>query len=276
MKGVEVVETIDVDTPFGRPSSPVVVGAFDGIEVAFIARHGGDHRIPPHEVPSRANLYALKTLGVRRVLAVNAVGSLREELKPGDLVVPDYLFDRTWGREQTYFEGGLVAHVDAAEPFCSDLRAGLLTGAAQVDALVHFGGTLVVVQGPRFSTKAESAEHRRAGFSIVGMTTQPEATLAREAEMCYAAICVVTDYDVWHATEEAVTVEAVIRTLRSGIGHARALIQATLSSLVREHPCACERSLDSAIVTQQAALDPETIARLQPIVGRALGGPTPA
>ncbi|MBE3118324.1 MAG: S-methyl-5'-thioadenosine phosphorylase, partial [Candidatus Atribacteria bacterium] len=201
MTGLTDTTEHDLKTPFGKPSAPIVVGTLEGKRVAFLARHGIGHHIMPAEVPYRANIYALKALGAERIVSINACGSLREDYAPGHIVIPDQIFDNTRGRARTFFGEGLVAHAGVADPFCPDLSAALETAVMGTGATVHHGGAFIVIEGPRFSTKAESNVYRSWGMSIVGMTAAPEAFLAREAEMCYAVMAHVTDYDVWHVSE---------------------------------------------------------------------------
>ena len=208
------VEEVRPDTPFGPPSDAIVIGTLKDTRVAFLPRHGRGHRILPSELPSRANIYALKTLGVEFVIGVSAVGSLRQELAPLDLTVPDQLIDRTTGRPGTFFGDGLVAHVAFAEPFCPELRRALYEASSDAGATVHDGGALVVIEGPAFSTQAESALYRAWGASLIGMTALPEAKLAREAEMCYAVLACTTDYDCWHESYGSVTAEMIVRNLK--------------------------------------------------------------
>lgn len=227
MAGLTDVQEHDLVTPFGKPSDPIVVGTLPGAgtpRVAFLARHGRGHRLTPTEVNYRANIYALKMLGVQRVVSVSACGSLREDYAPGHIVIPDQLFDQTRGRERSFFGGGLVAHVGSADPFCPALSAQVFAAVKATGAKVHQGGTLITIEGPRFSTRAESYTFQKWGMSIIGMTASPEAFLAREAEMCYACMAHVTDYDVWHVSEAPVTVEMVIRILNQNTASAQQAI----------------------------------------------------
>ena len=214
MPGLEDTEEHRIPTPFGEPSAPIVVGSLEGQPIAFLARHGIGHHINPSEVNYRANIYALKSLGVERIISVNACGSLREDYAPGDIVIPDQLFDMTKNRERTFFDRGLVSHISVAEPFCPDLSAKILSSVQKTGATVHKGGSFITIEGPRFSTRAESNVFRSWDMSIIGMTTAPEAFLAREAEICYGVMAHVTDYDVWHLSEESVTVEMVIKIIQ--------------------------------------------------------------
>lgn len=270
IEGLEQIETRELETPFGAPSSPVVLGVLEGRQVAFLARHGLGHHIMPSEVNYRANLYALKALGVRRVLSVSACGSLREDYAPGDVVIPDQLFDHTLNRRRSFFGRGLVGHVSVADPFCADLSARLAQAVAAAGGTLHRGGTSITIEGPRFSTRAESNTYRAWGMAIIGMTTAPEAFLAREAEMCYAVMAHVTDYDVWHVSEAPVTVEVVVRILEQNAALARQTVRALLRALPEERPCDCGAALQHALITRPDAIPPETRARLGLLVDHRL------
>lgn len=260
------------DTPFGKPSDVIVVGSLQGIRVAFVPRHGRGHIYLPSEVPYRANIYALKKLGVERVIAISACGSLREDYAPGDIVTPDQLYDNTKDeRGRTFFGSGLVAHVGTASPFCDDLGHAIAESVEASGGTVHEGGAFITIEGPRFSTKAESNVFRSWGMSLVGMTTSPEAYLAREAEMCYAVMAHVTDYDVWRASEEPVTVEMVVRTLNANLDLAqRSIANLVLKLAVSERQCTCKDALATAILTDRSKISPEAARRLEPIVGKYL------
>jgi 5'-methylthioadenosine phosphorylase len=269
--GLENVERRQVDTPFGEPSSPVVVGRLEGRRVAFLARHGERHQFNPSQVNYRANLYALKAVGVERVVAVSACGSLRPELEPGRLVVPDQLVDLTRQRPRTFFDEGVVVHLSAAEPFCPDLSDRLAGAAEAAGAPVTRGGTSLTIEGPRFSTRAESQTYRAWGMSIIGMTTSPEAFLAREAELCFTVLAHVTDYDVWHIEEKPVTVERVVQQLQRNAAQAEAVIRRLVISLPVPRPCACPMALQDAFVTPPSALSPEMRSRFGLLVNHYLG-----
>ena len=257
------VKTQDIDTPFGKPSSPIVTGELAGKRVAFLARHGIGHILSPSEVNYRANIYALKSLGVRRILSISACGSLREELKPGHIVVPDQLFDFTRGtRKRTFFEDGIVTHIGTADPFCEELSNEAYRALQEAGATVHKGGTFIAIEGPRFSTRAESNVFRSLGMSIIGMTAAPEAFLAREAEISYAVMAHVTDYDVWHINEEPVTVEMVIRTLNQNTQIAQKAVEILLTHLADEFDCSCQHALETAIITNPEKFNPLTKNRL--------------
>ena len=247
--GLHQVKRVTVSTPFGSPSGPVIIGELDGIRVGFLSRHDQGHRFNPSEINYRANIYALKAIGVRRVISVSAVGSMKESMKPGDVVLPDQFIDLTKRRISTFFEGGVVAHVAFGDPVCASLGATLLAAGRSVGATVHQGGTYLCMEGPQFSTKAESQVYRQWGVSVIGMTNLPEAKLAREAELCYATIALVTDYDCWHETQEPVTVEAILATLCQNVALAKRLLRAALKSAASVTTCACQQALQHAIVT---------------------------
>jgi 5'-methylthioadenosine phosphorylase len=270
LEGLGSVERRTMTTPFGAPSSPILIGDLGGKTVAFLARHGIGHTIAPSEVNYRANVYALKALGIERVISVSACGSLREDYAPGDVVIPDQLFDRTVGRDNTFFGDSVVVHVSVAEPFCHDLSTVLEGSLERSGGNVHRGGALVTIPGPRFSTRAESNTYRAWGMAIIGMTTCPEAFLAREAEMCYAVMAHVTDYDVWHIAEEPVTVERVVRTLQANTRLAQAAIAAVVEGLPSERTCDCGIALQDALITSRSHVSPEARRKLALFLGRYL------
>jgi 5'-methylthioadenosine phosphorylase len=270
MAGLQDVTELDLMTPFGKPSCPVVVGTLAGHRLAFLARHGIGHFISPSEVNYRANIYALKSIGVERIISISACGSLRDDYAPGDIVVPDQLFDLTRERKRSFFGDGLVAHISVAEPFCSDLSEMLYTAAEATSAPLHKGGTFITIEGPRFSTRAESNVYRSWGMSLIGMTTSPEAFLAREAEMCYAVMAHVTDYDVWHISEQPVTVEIVVEILNRNTRVAFQCVQNLAAALSKERGCSCSHALASAVITRPDAIPPETRQRLSLLVDRYL------
>lgn len=263
-------ERMEVDTPFGRPSAPIITGTLAGKRVAFLARHGIGHWISPTEVNYRANIYALKQIGVQRVVSISACGSLRADFAPGEIVIPDQLYDNTKDRERTFFGGGLVVHAGVADPFCPDLSAQLYQAVVRAGANTHMGGTLVTIEGPRFSTKAESNTYRAWGMSIIGMTACPEAFLAREAELCYATMAHVTDYDVWHMEEEPVSVEMVIATLMKNTEVAQQALVYLLENLTEATACQCSDALKNAIITQPDRIPPETREKLGLLVDKYL------
>jgi 5'-methylthioadenosine phosphorylase len=271
MEGLTDVEEYKVVTPFGDPSDAVVVGTLGGVRVAFVARHGRGHRIMPTKVNYRANIFALKSLGVEQVISISACGSLREHLHPGEIVVPDQLFDFTKKREYTFFGNGLVAHIGTADPYCARLSILLAEAVEEAGGTVHRGGRFITIEGPRFSTKGESHTYRAWGMDIIGMTACPEAFLAREAEMCYATMAHVTDYDVWHETEETVSVEMLLATLAANAALAQRALRILIPRLaVAGRDCECGSALASALITQRDLI-PEQLKRdLAPIVGKYL------
>lgn len=263
-------ETIDLDTPFGKPSAPIVVGSLSGKRVAFLARHGIGHWISPTEVNYRANIYAFKSLGVSRIVSISACGSLRADYAPGEIVIPDQLFDFTRNRDRSFFGEGLVVHVGVADPYCSDLSGHLFQAVMNTGVNVHQGGTLITIEGPRFSTKAESNNYRAWGMDIIGMTACPEAFLAREAEICYATMAHVTDYDVWHMSEEPVSVEMVIKTLMQNTQVAQQAVQFLLEALPEDRSCSCSTALKDAIITQPSHIPAQTRQKLDLLVKKYL------
>jgi len=267
IEGLEDRHEVRCETPFGEPSDAILLGTLGATPVAFLPRHGRGHRLLPAEVPARANVYALKTHGVERIISVNAVGSLREEIAPRDLVVPDQFIDRTVARQSSFFGDGLVAHVSLADPFCPELSRLLLEGARQTGATVHVGATTVVVEGPAFSTKAESRLYRSWGADLVGMTMLPEAKLAREAGICYAALACVTDYDVWREAHDEVTAQMILDNLRLSVDNARKAVALAIETLPPQRSCTCASALRDALVTAPALVPAATLRRLAPIIG---------
>lgn len=270
MKGLEQTEEIVIDTPFGRPSAPITIGTIEGLRVAFLARHGIGHHITPTEVPYRANIFALKSLGVERIVSISACGSLREDYAPGHIVIPDNIFDFTKDRTRSFFGEGLVAHISVADPFCNDLSNQLEASLSGTNAITHRGGSLITIEGPRFSTKAESNTYRSWGMSIIGMTASPEAFLAREAEICYATMAHVTDYDVWHESESPVTVEMVIQTLNKNTEVAQDAIRNLIRAMHHERSCSCGQALETALITNPKAIPAETRKKLDLLVNKYL------
>jgi len=271
MEGLTDVEEHTISTPFGAHSDPIVVGALEGVRVAFVARHSRGHRISPTEVNYRANIYALKSLGVEQVISISACGSLREHLHPGEIVVPDQLFDFTKKRAYSFFGNGLVAHIGTADPFCPRLEGLLADATEEAGGTVHRGGCFITIEGPRFSTKGESFTYRNWGMDIIGMTTSPEAFLAKEAEMCYAVMAHITDYDVWHETEEAVSVDVIIQTLQANAALAQDAVQRLVGKLAAaERDCGCDSTLATAFITQRDLIPEEVKRDLAPIVGKYL------
>jgi 5'-methylthioadenosine phosphorylase len=270
MPGLTAAQEYDLTTPFGKTSAPIVVGTLEGKRVAFLARHGIGHHISPSEVNYRANIHALKSLGVERIISISACGSLREDYAPGEIVTPDQIFDFTRNRKRTFFTEGIVAHISVADPFCTDLSTQLYDTSRSTGAVVHKGGTLITIEGPRFSTKAESNTFRAWGMSIIGMTTSPEAFLAREAEICYAVMAHVTDYDVWHVAEEPVTVEKVIETLNRNTQIAQQAVGTLVRNLTPKRTCECSNALETAIITHPDTIPDETRRKLQLLIGKYL------
>ena len=269
MEGLSEIEELRIDTPYGAPSDAIVLGTLHGVRIAFVPRHGVGHRILPTEVPSHANIWALKQLGVERILAISAVGSLREEMAPYHFVVPDQLLDRTRERKGTFFGEGIVGHISFDEPFCPVVNKALFDAAdANENVTVHRGGTLVVVEGPAFSTKAESALYRSWNADIIGMTALPEAKLAREAEICYGGLTLVTDYDVWHETEAPVSADVIIKNMLGGIDKGKHVAAAAIAALPQQRDCACGSALEKALITARDRIPETTKRKLAPIIGR--------
>ncbi len=270
MEGISDKRDVEVETPFGEPSDTIVVGRLNGTDVAFLPRHGRGHRYSPTNIPVRANIYALKSLGVQRVVSVSAVGSLQENAKPLDLVVPDQLIDRTRSRASTFFDDGIVAHVGMADPFCPDLRAALVEAVGEQPVDAHDGGTYIAIEGPQFSTKAESELYRSWGATVIGMTAQPEAKLAREAEICYATLALVTDYDVWHESEEDVSVELIVANLMKNVEVAQSVLGDLVARVPGGRDCPCATALENAIITSPDRIGKQTRTRLSAIIGNYL------
>jgi 5'-methylthioadenosine phosphorylase len=270
MPEITNVQDYNTNTPFGMPSDTIRVGTLDGAQVAFLPRHGRNHTFTPTEVPYRANIYALKTLGVRHIISVSACGSLREDYAPGHVVTPDQLYDNTKSdRGRSFFEAGLVAHANVADPFCPDLSALIADSVIEAGGTAHRQGTFVTIEGPRFSTKAESRVYRQLGFDIVGMTAAPEAFLAREAEMCYAAMAHITDYDVWHQSEAPVTVEAVMKQFSTNIALAQRAVLLVVKKLAGQTaPCQAENAMQGAFATSPEKVRADDIERLRPLIGK--------
>ena len=270
MPGLRATREHDIDTPFGKTSAPIVVGTLEGKRVAFLARHGIGHHITPSEVPYRANIYALKSLGVQQIVSISACGSLQEEFAPGHIVVPDQIYDNTHKRARSFFGEGFVAHISVANPFCDELSDQLESAVGAAGGVVHRGGSFITIEGPRFSTKAESHTYRAWGMSIIGMTASSEAFLAREAEICYATMAHVTDYDVWHISEAPVTVEIVIQTLNKNTNIAQEAVRILASQLKPARNCACERALATAVITRKDVIPAKTRQKLDLLVNKYL------
>ena len=275
MDGLEVVEERTIETPFGAPSDPYVIGEMAGTRVAFLARHGKGHRILPSELNFRANIYGFKTLGVEQLISVSAVGSMQEQYEPLHVVVPDQFFDRTRHRVDTFFGDGLVAHVSLADPLCASLSEILADEAEAAGATVHRGGTYLCMEGPQFSTRAESRIYRQWGVDVIGMTNLQEARLAREAEICYGTLAMVTDYDCWHESEEDVTVDAVLEVLRANAAMGQQVVRRVVERLAAiddgRQSCPCPTALQFALITDPSTVPAETRKALAPIVGKYLG-----
>ncbi|HJK96016.1 MAG TPA: S-methyl-5'-thioadenosine phosphorylase [Polyangiaceae bacterium LLY-WYZ-14_1] len=271
MDDLEDVEELRVETTFGPPSDAIVSGRLDGVRMLFLPRHGRGHRIPPHEVNYRGNLLALKQLGAEQVVSVSAVGSMKESIHPGDFVLVDQFVDRTRSRPNTFFEGlGVVAHVELAEPIDPALSAALGAAAEEVDVTVHRGGTYVCIEGPQFSTRAESNLYRSWGVDVIGMTNLPEARLAREAELPYATVAMVTDYDCWHQTEGSVNVQSVLEVLRRNVANAQRLLRALVPRIPDPASSPARDALAHAILTAPERITPEARAKLEPLIARHL------
>lgn len=267
MEGLTGAQELDVETPFGRTSDRILVGEIESVPVAFMPRHGRNHNISPTNIPTRANIYAMKLLGVERIVSISAVGSLQKDIRPLDLLVPGQLIDRTRNRTNTFFDEGIVAHISFSDPFCQIL-SGLLSSVADRETTTHRGGIYVVMEGPQFSTRAESALYRSWGASVIGMTALPEAKLAREAEICYATLALVTDYDTWHETEEDVSVEIIVENLVKNVTVSQKIIRALIPEIPVVRDCSCATALENAIITSPVQVDEDTKRRLSAIVSR--------
>jgi len=270
MDGLAGIREVRIRTPFGEPSDALIVGTLDDVRVAFLSRHGRGHRLSPTDINYRANIYALKTLGVRRVISVSAVGSMKEALKPGHVVLPDQFIDHTKRRTGTFFEKGIVAHVAFADPVCGTLSETLRKAAQGVGAMVHQGGTYLCIEGPQFSSRGESFLYRQWGVDVIGMTNMPEAKLAREAELCYATMALVTDYDCWHGSEESVTVEMILATLHNNVAQAKRILRSAVPAAAGGRACPCATALQYAIVTAPERISAAMRKRLQPLIGKYL------
>lgn len=270
MKGLEEVKSVKVATPFGDPSDEYILGTLGGVEMVFLPRHGRGHRILPSELNFRANIYGMKKLGVQWVISVSAVGSMKEELAPGHIVIPHQFFDRTRQRVSTFFGRGIVAHVAFADPLCLHLSSILVEAGKKAGATVHEGGTYLCIEGPQFSTRAESRIYRQWGVDVIGMTNVPEAKLAREAELCYATVALVTDYDCWHVEEADVTIEAVLETIHRNVAMAQEIIRNAAHLIPEQRDCPCAEAVKDSILTQKEMIPPEVRQDLDPIIGKYL------
>ncbi len=272
MEALTAIEERRIATPFGDPSDTIVIGTLSGTRIAFLPRHGRGHRLTPTEVPYRANIWALKSLGVERIISISACGSMKEKYEPRHIVIPDQIYDNTKLRPLSFFGDGLVAHISFAEPFCPHLRPLLSEATQNAGGTVHMGGTFITIEGPRFSTRGESMIYRSWGVDIIGMTAVPEAQLAREAEICYATMAHVTDYDVWHEEEEAVNVEMLIANLLANAVLTKRTIAELVPMLSDERPCDCGSALSTAFITQRDIIPPQKIEQLGPVAAKYFGG----
>lgn len=270
IEGLENVEEVTIDTPFGKPSDSYIVGDFGDVKMVFLSRHGRGHLLLPSELNFRANIYGMKKLGVERIISVSAVGSMKEEIVPGHIVVPDQFIDRTKGRISTFFGEGVVGHVAFADPVCEDLSKVIHNAGNAVGASTHFGGTYVCIEGPQFSTRAESKLYRSWGVDVIGMTNVPESQLAREAEICYSTIALSTDYDCWHEEEEDVTVEAVLEVIKKNVATAKEIIKETVKNISNDRSCPCATAAKYAIMTDKSLIPAKTKENLDIIFGKYL------
>lgn len=270
IEGIKKVKELKITTPFGKPSDAFIIGELEGREVIFLPRHGRGHRILPSELNFRANIYGFKKLGVSWIISVSAVGSLREDFKPQDIVLIDQFFDRTHGRKSTFFGEGIVAHIGFSHPICPKLRELMHATGAALNLRVHNGGTYVNMEGPAFSTYAESVTYRKMGFDIIGMTNLNEAKLAREAEICYATMAMVTDYDCWREEEEVVSVDAIVENLNKNAENAKRIIKEMIKKIPTRQSCGCKDALKTAIMTPLKLVPAKTKNRLKPIIGKYL------
>lgn len=270
MDGLQDVEEIELTTPFGKPSDKFRVGILEGVRVAFLPRHGVGHRFMPSEINFRANIFGFKLLGVKKIISASAVGSLKLEHKPQDIVLPNQFVDKTVHRESTFFGNGIVAHISFAEPVCKHLMNALFEAGKAISAPVKKGGTYVCMEGPAFSTKAEAQVNRSLGFDVIGMTNVQEAKLAREAEICYSTMALVTDYDCWHESEEPVTVEMVVQNLNKNSENAKRIIREAVKRLADSNDCECNSALKNAIMTDRKLIPEEIKQKLWPIIGKYL------
>ena len=270
IEGLSDIKEVDIETPFGTPSDSFITGTLAGVKMVFLPRHGRGHRLAPCEVNYRANIYGMKKLGVGRIISVSAVGSMREEIEPGHIVIVDQFIDRTKNRESTFFGNGIVGHVEFADPVCAELGGILFDAGKSAGATIHKGGTYVCIEGPQFSTRAESNVYRSWGVSVIGMTNIPEAKLAREAEICYATLALSTDYDCWHESEESVSVEMILETIRNNVSTSKAIIKEATAKAASKRECACKDAMQYAVVTDRASIGEETRERIDLIFGKYL------
>jgi len=272
MEGLTDVKSVKVDTPFGAPSDEYITGMLGDVKMVFLPRHGRGHRFTPSEVNYRANIYGMKKLGAEWVISVSAVGSMKEEIKPGHIVIVDQFFDRRKGRASSFYGNGVVGHVEFADPVCPDLSNVLHGAAKAAGATVHKGGTYICIEGPQFSTRAESKIYRSWGVDVIGMTNIPEAKLAREAEICYATVALSTDYDCWHETEESVTLEAIMSTIKANVAMAKDIIRKAVPAITGRRACKCATALQYATVTDPKVIPAKTREDLDLLLGKYLQG----
>jgi len=272
IEGVEVIDHLDIETPYGSPSDRLILAHIGRHEVVFLSRHGQGHRLPPHQINYRANIYAMKLVGVSRIISISAVGSLKEDIKPGDFVLVDQFVDRTHGRASTFFDGPVVAHVSMANPVCTSLRSQLARACKTTEISVHEGGTYLAMQGPQFSSRAESELYRGWGMDVIGMTNMPEAKLAREAEICYATVAMSTDYDCWHEEEDDVSVSNVLEIMRDNVAKAQRMLFTLFETDKDIHLCteSCHSALEHAIISDMTALDDQALKPVHALVERLL------
>ena len=269
--GIEILDRLQIDTPYGSPSADLLLAKINGHEVVFLPRHGEGHIIPPHKINYRANIYAMKLAGVTNIISISAVGSLREEIVPGHFVLVDQFVDRTQNRESTFFDGPVVAHVSMADPLCKSMRSSLLKACGDAEITLHESGTYLVMQGPQFSTRAESNLYRSWGMDVIGMTNMPEAKLAREAEICYATVAMSTDYDCWHEEEEDVSVDSIIEVMHANVEKAQRMLHAYFAEKQRDTThCQCHSALDSGIFADLKAQDDVALRPIHALVERYL------
>jgi len=268
--GIEVMDRLKIETPFGTPSDDLLLASYHGQEIVFLPRHGRGHVLPPHQINYRANIYAMKLAGVSRIISISAVGSLREHIRPGDFVMVDQFVDRTHGRASTFFEGPIVAHVSMADPVCEGLRTSLLRACHEANINCHDKGTYLVMQGPQFSSRAESELYRSWGMDVIGMTNLPEAKLAREAEICYATVAMSTDYDCWHAEEEDVSVSSIIEVMQANVARAQAMLKQFFASAEITSDCGCRQALSHGIFADLKAQNDEALRPVHALVERFL------
>ena len=268
MEGLKGVKEVKIKTPFGNPSDAYITGKLGGVKMVFLPRHGRGHRILPSDLNFRANIYGMKKLGVTHIISVSAVGSMREDIKPGHIVVADQFFDRTKGRVSTFFGNGIVGHVEFADPVCPNLSNVLYGAGKDVGATIHKGGTYICIEGPQFSTRAESKIYRKWGVDVIGMTNIPEAKLAREAEICYATLALSTDYDCWHETEESVTIEMILDTLKRNVATAKGIIKASVSKISDQRVCKCATAMKYAVITDRKKIPAKVKKDLKIILGK--------